>query len=59
MKSGSDRRTIDAALKEAAKTAISGSREERSGHFLGELQRQGKNAPSSVLSQNRTDAARR
>jgi hypothetical protein len=44
MKAGSDRKAIDTALKRAAKDAVSGSREQRSGRFIPVSQTKGKTA---------------
>jgi hypothetical protein len=50
MKSRSEREAIDAALKRAGKTAVSGTREERSGRFI-PVSEARRNA-ASVLSQD-------
>ena len=50
MKASSEREAIDTALKRAAKDAISGSREQRSGRFMPTPQTKGKSA--SVRSQD-------
>lgn len=50
MKAGSDRKAIDTALKRAAKDAVSGSREQRSGRFIPVSQAKGKG--TSVLAQD-------